>query len=267
MKIKCEICGKEFDMITASHLKKYHCITIYEYKTLYPDSPLTSDDHKSKCSTRCKLQHQENKDFGFQIGHKINQGKIPWNKGETKDTNDSILECSNKLKGSHWTSDRRYEFSKNKKEFYRIHPDFTKGKNNGMYGKKLSPKHLKALLSISTSGINRPESKALKTLCQYGLEYVGDRRFWLTFKDGTHKCPDFVNVKAKVVVEIFGDYWHRGEDPQKLIKKYKQVGWKCFVYWEHEIWNGFGPDQFEQDLGIWEMEEFRYEDFSGKWML
>ena len=48
--------------------------------------------------------------------------------------------------------------------------------------------------------------------------------------------PDFVNVNGqKAVIEVFGDYWHRGENPQRKISIYKKAGYECVVIWEREF--------------------------------
>lgn len=48
--------------------------------------------------------------------------------------------------------------------------------------------------------------------------------------------PDFFNVNGKKkIIELYGDYWHRGEDPQKRIDKYGEFGFDCLVLWEREI--------------------------------
>ena len=39
--VKCEICGKEFQRITPRHLRT-HNVTMDEYRTRYPDSPIVS---------------------------------------------------------------------------------------------------------------------------------------------------------------------------------------------------------------------------------
>ena len=138
-----------------------------------------------------------------------------------------------------------------------------------MFGKKLSDNHLQALWAsrYTAQRINKPESKALKILCQYGFEYVGDRAFWLTFKDGTHKCPDFVNKSCKMAVEVYGDYWHRNDNPQDIIEKYKQIGWDCLVVWEHEVYESFTTEFFEQWLGIYEHEDLKFEELDGRWLI
>lgn len=87
----------------------------------------------------------------------------------------------------------------------------------------------------------KPEIQ-FKHICdKYDLpfRYTGNGKFWI---EGIN--PDFVDSDGKkVIVEIFGDYWH---DPNKrkisykatekgrkaLLKKY---GWECAIVWESEI--------------------------------
>lgn len=49
----------------------------------------------------------------------------------------------------------------------------------------------------------------------------------------TVRFPDFVNEETHELIEVFGDYWHRGQDPASLIAEYAIAGWKCVVVWEH----------------------------------
>ncbi len=52
------------------------------------------------------------------------------------------------------------------------------------------------------------------------------------------KIPDFVNINGKKkVIEVFGDYHHRGQDPQYRINEFKSFGWDTLVVWEHELKN------------------------------
>ena len=266
MNIKCEICGKDFKQITVSHLKK-HNMTMKEYRDKFPDSPIVCEDVKEILSQHCKEQ-QKDENFGFKKGHKVNLKKVPWNKGLTKDIDERVAQCAELLTGRELSYNTKIKLSKSLKEFHKKHPDIVRGENNGMYGKKLSPEHLKALWSATYQEINKVESSAYRTLIQYGFKYVGDRKFWLTFKDGTHKCPDFINLKAKTAVEVYGDYWHKNDNPDDIIKKYNEIGWDCYVFWEHEIMKEklLCPEYFEQLLGIYEEEEFTYDDFDGKWM-
>ena len=49
-------------------------------------------------------------------------------------------------------------------------------------------------------------------------------------------CPDFTNCNGqKKVIEMFGDYWHKGQNPQDRIDKFESFGFGCLVIWESEI--------------------------------
>ena len=47
MNVKCCICGKELELITNSHLK-IHRLSFKEYRALYPNSKLISEEYSSK---------------------------------------------------------------------------------------------------------------------------------------------------------------------------------------------------------------------------
>jgi G:T-mismatch repair DNA endonuclease (very short patch repair protein) len=52
------------------------------------------------------------------------------------------------------------------------------------------------------------------------------------------KIPDFVNINGKKqIIELYGDYWHRGENPQERINFFKGYGWDTMVVWEKELKN------------------------------
>ena len=241
-------------------------MTVREYKEKFPDSPIITEEIKATLSQHCKEQNKS-ENFGFKNGHKINQNKEPWNKNKTKESDEKIAQYAKKLEGRKLSPITKMKLSESLKKFNKENPDHRRGEKNGMFGKKLSESHLKALWSTTYQTINKVESEAYRTLKQYGFEYVGDRKFWITFKDGTHKCPDFINKKMRMVVEIYGDYWHKNDDPNEIINKYKEKDWDCIVIWEHEITKQyFGPEIFEEKLGIFEEEDFTFYDFNGKWM-
>lgn len=72
------------------------------------------------------------------------------------------------------------------------------------------------------------------------FKYTGDGSFWIE-----NMNPDFVECNGKkIVVEIFGDYWHSPllnrnlkehgtlNYRKKILKKY---GWKLIVFWETDL--------------------------------
>jgi len=67
------------------------------------------------------------------------------------------------------------------------------------------------------------------------FKYVGDFQFWV----GNFN-PDFVNVNGqKLIIELFGDYWHTIDGSQirdqQRLTTYKQYGFRTLVIWEHEL--------------------------------
>lgn len=47
--------------------------------------------------------------------------------------------------------------------------------------------------------------------------------------------PDFTHVSEKRLIEIYGDYWHAGDDPQERIAYFAEFGYQTQVLWEHEV--------------------------------
>lgn len=68
--------------------------------------------------------------------------------------------------------------------------------------------------------------------------YVGDGRYWI-------ECfnPDFIDIKNKKIIEVYGDYWHNLSSSKKRDKKrlkiYEEVGYKTLIVWEHELKKSF----------------------------
>jgi G:T-mismatch repair DNA endonuclease (very short patch repair protein) len=50
------------------------------------------------------------------------------------------------------------------------------------------------------------------------------------------KIPDFVNINGqKKLIELYGSYWHRNDDPNNRIELFKEYGWKTLIIWEDEL--------------------------------
>ena len=76
-------------------------------------------------------------------------------------------------------------------------------------------------------------SDILDNLFSNEYKYVGDGEFILA-----GKCPDFINVNGKKkIIELYGDYWHRNDDPQDRIKLFRQYGYDTLIIWEKELKN------------------------------
>jgi very-short-patch-repair endonuclease len=83
-----------------------------------------------------------------------------------------------------------------------------------------------------SKGPNKTELKLLKILGS-NFKYVGNGSKIIFGKN-----PDFINEKDRIIVELYGDYWHRNETIRKTINRielFRSAGYKTIVIWEHEI--------------------------------
>lgn len=51
------------------------------------------------------------------------------------------------------------------------------------------------------------------------------------------RIPDYLHLSEKKIIEIYGDCYHLGEDPQDKIDHYKDYGYDCVVIWASELKN------------------------------
>lgn len=96
------------------------------------------------------------------------------------------------------------------------------------------PVYVKKMAAAWNIKPNKPETLMLQLLNDLypgQWKYTGDFSFTI---DG--KSPDFTNCNGqKKIIEIFGDYWHRGQDPQDRIDTFKPFGYETLVIWEREL--------------------------------
>jgi len=83
---------------------------------------------------------------------------------------------------------------------------------------------------------NKPETLVLGLL-EEGFpgqwKYTGDFSFTIN-----GKAPDFTNCNGqKKVIEVFGDYWHRGENEDDRAAIFAPFGYETLVVWECELKN------------------------------
>lgn len=75
--------------------------------------------------------------------------------------------------------------------------------------------------------------KILKNMFPKEYRYVGNLSHWIGGKN-----PDFININGKrKAIELFGDYWHRNDDPQERINHFRNYGYEALVVWECELKN------------------------------
>ena len=82
---------------------------------------------------------------------------------------------------------------------------------------------------------NRPETFLKTILNEYWpgqWKYTGDFSFMINGKN-----PDFVNEEQKLVIEFYGDYWYKGDNPVDREEIFAQSGYETMIIWEHELNN------------------------------
>ena len=90
---------------------------------------------------------------------------------------------------------------------------------------------VKKALNLKPNKAELKLDSILNILFPSKYKFVGDFTFFLG-----GKCPDFMNVNGrKLLIELYGDYWHRNDDPQERIDYFKQFGFDTLVIWEHEL--------------------------------
>jgi len=85
---------------------------------------------------------------------------------------------------------------------------------------------------IRRSGPNSLERKLWKILGP-SFSYTGNGSFKID-----NLKPDFISKTRKVVVEVYGDYWHKDEPLHKTVRRisrFERNGWRVVIIWEHEI--------------------------------
>lgn len=78
---------------------------------------------------------------------------------------------------------------------------------------------------------NSEEKKLIRFFKKWNLpfKYVGDGSFKI---DG--KCPDFIHKNKKLIIEFFGELWHKESDEPNRIGFFKKRGWGCLIIWGKE---------------------------------
>ena len=75
--------------------------------------------------------------------------------------------------------------------------------------------------------------KYLNKILPNEYKFVGDGEFILGGKN-----PDYINTNGqKKLIELYGDYWHKGQNPQDRIDYFRKFGFDTLVIWESELEN------------------------------
>jgi len=109
--------------------------------------------------------------------------------------------------------------------------EFTSERMKSLYR---DPAYIRKMMKAWNRRPNKPESllmRLLDYLYPGQWKYTGDFSFTIN-----GRCPDFVNCNGqKKIIELFGDYWHRGQDPADRAAIFAPFGYETLVIWEHEL--------------------------------
>jgi len=161
---------------------------------------------------------------------------IPWNKGISI-SDETKRKISDTLKGTHPSDEARVKMSANNNR-HMLGKHLTKKAKelNSEKHKKLWQTSEYVSKQMKARGVTPNKTELwlqdfLNQLYPNEWKFVGDGQVIIS-----GKCPDFINTNGqKKIIELFGDYWHRGENPQDRIDIFKPFGYKTLIIWEKEL--------------------------------
>lgn len=174
---------------------------------------------------------------------------IQWSNPEYKEkmseiqNNPEYKEKISKQSTTQWQNpDHRENISKKMKSVWE-NAEYKDKMSKRMTTQWQNPEYRAKILKTILKTPNKPEA-ILNQLTPEEVRYTGNRAWWCRIKllvNGEYvtksKNPDFKIKGQKKVIELYGDYWHKNDNPDDLINAYKEIGFDCLVIWESEIYN------------------------------
>ncbi|MEK7537031.1 MAG: UvrD-helicase domain-containing protein [Patescibacteria group bacterium] len=128
------------------------------------------------------------------------------------------------------------------------------GKSRSDFWKNLSPQErdekLQRFINLPVFSYYKPPTKPEKIIQSFGfndLIYSGKGKVWVTFKNGQHKCPDFILKNQRKVIEVADlEYWHTEEEMNLLKNRYSQIGFKTLILDAKEVVDS--PDEIKKEI-------------------
>ena len=157
----------------------------------------------------------------FRRRHSIKQKEVTKRLWKNRSYRNKVLEAVKKGCIESW---------KEGGSLYEIH----KGLNNIWKNSEYKNNHSRKIARAQHLRPNRLESKFLGLINKHQLpyKYTGNGDLII---DG--KVPDFSHVKFPILIELFGEYWHKLEDVRERINFFKERKYICIIFWENQINN------------------------------
>jgi hypothetical protein len=242
--VKCELCGRHFRLITASHLKGEHGITTYEYSVMFPLLPMrdanfirdedarresisnswwskTLEERQDICNTLSiaqtgKVLSEETKKKISKASSRI-QSDPEYRNRHSKIMSPILEEMWTRPKYRELKTEQLTESSRKNWS----NPDF---RNKILKGDRREPSQDESLITMLLDE-NFPN--------QWG--FTGHK----TFIGGGKRRPDWTHKTLKKVLEYDTYFWHSGyfrEDiPEERIKYYADLGYDCLIITEGNL--------------------------------
>ena len=158
-----------------------------------------------------------------------NKGRIPWNKGLTKEIDSRVVTPRTIFKqGEH-----SWNYGLSKESDIRI-AGYSEGHSDRMKRLWQDPAYVTKVHNGWKQKPNQSEiifNEVLQENIPRTWRFVGDGSFWIT-SNGQNMNPDFVHLKSRKLIELCGRFWHSEEEMLSRVMLYKNCGWKCLVIWE-----------------------------------
>jgi G:T-mismatch repair DNA endonuclease (very short patch repair protein) len=232
--LKCEVCGKKLKSITNSHLRTKHNMTTDEYKSIYPNSKMISDNHNQKLD---------------------NWRKSDKNRLNCFEMNKIISKCE-KRKDSCRKATQSISYRKNHSEvmknYVRNHPESVvwksiRGADHHHYGKsnwqRWFEKHGKDIADqklLEWKEKNRIPGTSRDTKIEKYVKSILEK-YNITYIHQYHRVDkfyiDFFIPTANLALEVHGDYWHANPRKYKADDVIKYPGnrkLKASYVWERD---------------------------------
>jgi len=241
MGVKCEICKREFEVITYTHLLS-HNLSIKEYKEKYPYAEFHSEKHKQNYSK--KISGKNHPYYGktgklapFYNHKHTKQAKQKQSQGMTKKWKEKGFREEHSRKNhpnfgsgvflgisGDWTNKNHTEKTKLKMSYSAIERF-----------KNISDKDYKDWLNNVVSGIQRrPTSyeKRLEKILDNNWRYVGDGSLWLGFPPMN---PDFIHRTFDLVIEVYAKYFKDDDYENQRRKRFNEIGYSVIFISDNEL--------------------------------
>lgn len=183
-----------------------------------------SEAHKSK---RCAKETKQ------KISETL-KGKLPHTEECRRKISEAMKGNTNRL-GTYQTPEAKHKSSEVSKRYWQ-NPEVHHKQSKLLQRLWQDPDYVRKIMLAHHMKPNRAERK-LDAI----LQEVCPGEFALNVRANImilgRKVPDFVNMNGKKqLIELYGDYWHRNDNPQDRIDYFKQFGdWETLIIWEHEL--------------------------------